>query len=173
MPGQLNNPGHYAIRPLSAADEACLWEMLYQAVYVAEGQPPLSRDILRQPEIARYAQGWGRPGDLGLVAVVDRGNQVPLAAAWLRLWTGEDKGFGYVDETTPELTIAVLPAYRGQGIGTALLAHLIEAARPRYPAISLSVDSDNPALRLYRRLGFEVVGEDGSSVTMIKRWGRS
>jgi ribosomal protein S18 acetylase RimI-like enzyme len=172
MPGELGNSGHYAIRPITAADEACLWEMLYQAVYVPPGQPPLSRDILKQPEIACYVQGWGRPGDLGLVAV-DRGDQVPLAAAWLRLWTGEYKGFGYVDETTPELSIAVLPPYRGRGIGTALLAHLIKAAQPRYPAISLSVDPDNPVLRLYRRLGFEVVGEHGSSLTMIKRWGRS
>jgi len=168
MPGELSHPAHYAIRPLGAADEAWLWEMLYHAVYVTEGQPPLSRDILKHPEIARYAQGWGWPGDLGFAAV-NHEDQTLIAAAWLRLWTGEDKGFGYVDETTPELTIAVLPAYRGRGIGTALLVHLIAAARPRYPAISLSVDLDNPALRLYRRLGFEVVGEHDSSLTMIKR----
>jgi ribosomal protein S18 acetylase RimI-like enzyme len=172
MPGELNNSGRCAISPLNAADEAWLWEMLYYAVYVPEGQSPISRDILKCPELSRYVKGWGRPGDLGFAAV-DRQDQTPVGATWLRLWTGTAKGFGYVDEATPELSIAVLPEYRGQGIGTALLAHLIEAAQPCYPAISLSVDPDNPALRLYRRLGFEVVGEHSSSLTMIKRWGRT
>jgi RimJ/RimL family protein N-acetyltransferase len=68
-------------------------------------------------------------------------------------------GYGFVDESTPELGIAVSPEVRGRGIGRALLASLIEHARAaQLPALSLSVESDNPALRLYERLGFEKVG---------------
>lgn len=51
----------YVIRALTASDEAVLWEMLYQALQTSEGAP--SRDIVRQPEFARYVEGWGRAGD--------------------------------------------------------------------------------------------------------------
>jgi ribosomal protein S18 acetylase RimI-like enzyme len=118
------------------------------------------------PEIRRYVQNWGQPDDFGFIALA---GDKPVGAAWLRLLTGEEKGFGYVDETTPELSIAVLPAYRARGIGSKQLVHLLEEARSRYSAICLSVSPTNPAQRLYQRLGFEVVGENGSSVTMVKR----
>lgn len=156
------------IRPLSLADEAFLWEMLYLAIYVPEGVAPFPREIVRSPEISRYAQDWGRADDLGFVAVRQESGE-PVGAAWIRLLKGENKGYGYADETTPELTIAVMPDYRGRGMGTKLLERLMAEAKNRYPAISLSVSVDNPALRLYERLGFEVLSADRNSLTMIKR----
>jgi len=156
------------IRALSLADEAFLWEMLYLAIYVPEGVAPFPREIVRSPEISRYAQDWGRADDLGLIAVRQESG-APLGAAWIRLLNGANKGYGYVDETTPELTIAVMPDYRGRGVGTKLLERLMAEAKNRYPAISLSVSVENPALRLYQRLGFEVLSADRNSLTMIKR----
>ena len=95
-----------------------------------------------------------------------------LGAAWLRLLTGDNKGYGYVDDLTPELCISVLPESRGMGIGTQLLNQLFENVQHRYLAVSLSVSEENPALRLYRRLGFEVVnatsGQLHGSLTMKK-----
>ena len=61
----------YVIRPLTASDEPLLWDMLYQALQTAQGAP--SRDILQQPEYARYVEGWGRAGDTGFV-VSDKGS---------------------------------------------------------------------------------------------------
>jgi len=50
-------------------------------------------------------------------------------------------------------------AHRGRGIRSLLLEALIEAARAqRNPALSLSVEPDNPARRLYERYGFQVIG---------------
>lgn len=63
----------------------------------------------------------------------------------------------------------MLPEYRGRGIGTALLAQLIRAVEGVYENISLSVTEGNPALRLYQRLGFEVCGREGDSITMKRR----
>jgi ribosomal protein S18 acetylase RimI-like enzyme len=61
----------------------------------------------------------------------------------------------------------VVEDQRGRGIGAQLLAALIaEAERQRLPALSLSVEPRNPAVRLYARLGFEVVGGVGGSLTM-------
>ena len=67
----------------------------------------------------------------------------------------------------PEVSIGVLEAWRGQGIGTLLMHELIAAARARgLAALSLSVESDNPAATLYRRLGFVAVGRVDASLTM-------
>ncbi len=89
-----------------------------------------------------------------------------VGAAWLRLI----QGYGFVAEDIPELTIAVLPAYRGRGIGTALLTQLIDEAAQSFQGISLSVVGENPAINLYRRLGFEIVRPDGASFTMVLRF---
>ncbi|MEJ7638954.1 MAG: GNAT family N-acetyltransferase [Singulisphaera sp.] len=112
------------IRPLISEDEPFLWEMLYQALHVPEGQSAPPREVVRLPELARYVQGWGREGDCGFLAS-DAITGRPLGAAWLRLPVGENKGYGYIDNDTPELSIAVLPEYRGQSIGTQLLIHLL------------------------------------------------
>jgi ribosomal protein S18 acetylase RimI-like enzyme len=159
--------GNIIIRPLILTDEPFLWDMLYQAIYVPAGSPPPERDIVYRPELAGYVRDWGRSDDSGFIAI-EPTTSCPVGAAWLRLLTKENQGYGYVDDATPELSIAVLPDYRGQGVGTQLLARLIEAAQTRYAAISLSVSPENPALRLYRRLGFEEVGRCGTSLTMIK-----
>lgn len=92
-----------------------------------------------------------------------------VGAAWLRLLTGDERGYGWVDDATPELSMAVMPPWRGQGIGSRLLAALLDAAAERYDAVSLSVQADNSALRLYQRFGFEVVADGGTWYTMRKR----
>jgi GNAT superfamily N-acetyltransferase len=71
-------------------------------------------------------------------------------AIWVRLWRGPDQGYGII----PELVLAVIPDYRGQGIGNQLLQQLLETAPHHFPAVSLNVRADNPARRLYERLGF-------------------
>ena len=155
------------IRAATPNDEPFLWEALYHAVYVPKGKPPLSRDIVNQPEITRYVSGWGRLCDRGVVAVM--GNQ-PVGAAWLRLWMNGDNGFGYVDNHTPELSISVLPECRGTGIGTRMMELLLNDPETKFSGVSLSVTAENPAVRLYRRFGFETVETKGDSLTMIKRW---
>lgn len=167
----MDSSGLYAIRPLLPSDQGFLREMLYQSLYVPEGAPPFDRRVLDDPKIARYVRDWGRAGDTGFIAMdQDR----PVGAAWARLLTAEEPGFGYIDDQTPELGIAIEPGYRGRGIGAALLERLIGAVAERHAAICLSVSHDNPALRLYERLGFAVVGEDdGGSLIMRKTLGQA
>ncbi len=147
------------IRPILQADASFLWEMLYQALYVPEGAPPFPRDIVQQPDISQYVQAWGQPDDVGLIACND---ETPVGAIWIR----RIKAYGFVDDDTPELSIAMLPEYRGKGIGTKLMDELFSLLQTRYAALSLSVSKENPAVRLYERLGFEIVKGDGNSVTM-------
>lgn len=95
-------------------------------------------------------------------------DNLPVGAAWCRLWTDDDHSFGYVDAATPEIGIGVRRDDRRRGIGSALVAELIEQARLRgVRQLSLSVEPDNPAARLYRKFGFEKIGTCGGAWTML------
>jgi len=135
--------------------------MLHLAIFVPTGKPPLPRSILRDPAIARYVEDWGiRSGDSGLIALVDG---APVGAAWLRYFPASEPGYGFVDERTPELSIAVLAAHRGKGIGSRLMERLLQGV----DSSSLSCDPANPSWRLYVRLGFEPL-PDGRTMLRIK-----
>ncbi len=155
----------FRYRPLRLQDEHFLWEMLYQAIFVPDGQAPPPRETIYQPEMIRYVESWGRAEDYGWLAV-DRASAQPVGAAWLRLLAGDRRGYGYIDDHTPEISLAVLPNYRGRGAGTELLTRLVRYARSRFPALSLSVSDDNPAIHLYKRAGFSVIKASGGSLTM-------
>ena len=123
-------------------------------------------EVLSKPELARYLEGWGRQGDTAVLAVDLDGGRT-LGAAWYRLMTSEEPGYGYVDDQTPEIALAVVPDHRGRGVGGALLRELREAARSQgYNALSLGVEKDNPALGLYERNGFVKLFETEDAWTM-------
>ena len=116
--------------------------------------------VLLLPQVSMYYRGWGRPGDAGFVAE-EEGR--PVGMVWYRLFTEAHHGDGYVDPETPELAIAVVDGQRGRGIGHRLFEAMHEHARSQgLRRISLSVDADNPARRLYASLGYEdYEAEDG------------
>lgn len=152
----------YVIRPLTAADEPVLWEMLYQALQTSEGAT--SREIIRQPEFAQYVEGWGRAGDTGFLAYDAKHDDELLGAVWLRLPSGEQK---QGEEATPELAFAVKPGLRKRGIGAALLTQLVKT-NPHH-AISMRASANNPAVRLYERFGFKIVQESPGAITMRRQ----
>jgi ribosomal protein S18 acetylase RimI-like enzyme len=154
----------YLIRPLALEDEPFLWQMLYEAAHMTQEDKPVDA-VKNHPDLAKYVRDWGRTTDIGFVAIFVNKNQ-SIGAVWLRLLTGENKGYGYINDATPELAIAVLPEHTGKGVGTQLIAHVLEAAKALYPSVSLSVRATNPAKRLYERLGFRVV-EGSETVNRI------
>ena len=115
------------IRELEATDLAFLREMLYAALdWRADGELPAREWVLAHPQVTIFHEHWGRPGDAGLVAE-DAGR--PIGAVWYRLFTTAEHGEGFVDEETPELAIAVVEDFRGQGVGRRLLEAMHERAR--------------------------------------------
>jgi ribosomal protein S18 acetylase RimI-like enzyme len=93
----------------------------------------------------------------------------PLGAAWYRIYTEADHGYGFVADDVPELSIAVIAPRRHEGIGRELLVNLVQASAAQgYRALSLSVAEHNPARRLYESVGFVEVEKHGGSWTMIR-----
>jgi ribosomal protein S18 acetylase RimI-like enzyme len=149
------------VRKGGAQDIRFLRDMLHHAYYWKERAPGSGPG-----PVALYVKAWGRPGDTAMIGLVDG---FPVGAAWYRLFRANRPGYGFVDERTPELAIAVVPNARGKGVGGALLDALLEQARAAgHQAISLSVDKRNEgAIRLYEQYGFHRAGEDDASVTMV------
>jgi ribosomal protein S18 acetylase RimI-like enzyme len=141
-------------------DVRFLRDMLHHAYYWKERLPGAAPG-----PVQLYVKSWGRPGDTAIVAIEEG---FPVGAAWYRLFTRDKPGYGFVDESTPELAIAVVPSRRGRRIGHELLAALLErAAEDGYPALSLCVDRHNEgAIAVYERHGFEPMAEEGNSLTM-------
>ena len=152
------------VRAATAADLPFLQAMLYEAsTWRSEAGPPVEA-VLADPHVARYLSGWGRPGDAGVIGEDDR----PVGAAWLRLFPADEPGYGFVAPDVPELSLGVAGESRGRGVGTRLLESLVEIARADgRRAVSLSVETDNPARRLYERAGFVRVADDGGASTML------
>jgi ribosomal protein S18 acetylase RimI-like enzyme len=150
------------IRPAGTQDLPFLRDMLRHAYYARWGT---EADV----PLERYVGGWGRPGDNALVAIDEF---QPVGAAWYRLFEADEPGYGFVDDRTPELTIAIVPSRRGKGLGEQLLSSLLEQARKGgYARISLSVEPDNPAIRLYEQHGFAEVGERAGASVMLAELG--
>jgi GNAT superfamily N-acetyltransferase len=114
--------------------------------------------------IYHYVDAWGRPGDAALIAA-EGGH--PVGAAWYRLFPASRPGFGFVDDQTPEMTAVVISARQGQGIGTRLVAALLDRAKEEgYPAVSASVQRGHPDEQLLREQGFAQVSEAGDTLTL-------
>src|SRR5699024_1012775 len=127
------------------------------------------------PDVERYVDDWSPLVDGGVIAVSD--HEVPAGGAWLRYFTGENKGAAFMGaqqpsadphdenlwataldpETIPEQCIAGERRSEGQGLGELLLKNVVDLARAQdAPAIALWVDSENPrARKLYESAGFE------------------
>lgn len=154
---------HTKIRKMHPEEYGLLREFLYQAIYLPEGVEPPPRSVVDLPELQVYIAGFGtRPGDYCLVAEV---KETVVGAAWSRIM--ED--YGHIDSSTPSLAISLLPDYRGLGIGTQLLNSLLLLLQENgYLRASLSVQRDNPALRLYERAGFQILKEKGTEYLMLR-----
>jgi len=154
------------IRRADFQDLPFLREMLFEAAYWRpEAARPTLEEGLARPDLAKLLADWGREGDVGVIA--SEGLDL-CGAAWFRCWTQEDHSYGFVAPEIPDLAIGVVPVYRRRSVGRSLLRALMEKARrSNFPALSLSVERDNPAAKLYREQGFTEHATVGNALTMI------
>ena len=157
----------YRLRPMKQEEEPYLKEMLFEAIFLPEPlKKQLSREILLHPDIIVYYENWGRNGDIAIVAEHTVSNEL-LACVWGRLFTSDRKGFGFINEETPEISIAVRPGFKNRGIGTKLLRKILKEYRKAgFKQVSLSVSRQNPSVDLYEREGFTVYAENEEDYLM-------
>jgi len=154
------------IRQLLEEEYPILEDMLYEAIYQPDENTLIPRSVLDIPEVNAYIKDFGsKKDDYCLVADVD-GDIV--GAVWVRILSGSIKGFGYVDDNTPEFAISLFKEFRNQGLGKLLMTAMVDYLRKRgYKQTSLNVKKENYAVKLYKKMGFETICEDGEDYLML------
>ena len=153
---------NYLIRELKQDENKVLDTFLYEAIFIPEGVSAPPKDIINQPDLQVYVKDFGKnKGDLCLVAQV---SDKIVGAVWVRIMND----YGHIDNETPSFAISLLKEYRNYGIGTELMKQMLTKLKLEgYKQVSLSVQKMNYAVRMYRRIGFEIVDENDEEYIMI------
>lgn len=156
----------YIIREMHPNENFLLEDFLYQAIYQPDKTNLAPRSIIKQPELQVYIKDFGtKKDDYCFCAEVD-GKIV--GAVWVR----NINGYGSVDNNTVEFAISVFDEYQKMGIGTALMNKMLEHLNKlNYSKASLAVQKENYAVRMYQKVGFEIVDENEQEYIMIHRLG--
>lgn len=151
------------IREIKSFEYPLLEDFLYEAIFIPDGIEPPPKSIVQEPELQIYVSHFGeKKDDRALVAEVD-GKVV--GAVWARMMPD----YGHIDDETPSLAISLYKAYRGLGIGTALLQAMLSFLKESgYTRTSLSVQKANHAVKLYQKVGYKVVEENDEEYIMVK-----
>lgn len=154
------------IREIQPYEYPLMKEFIYEAVYQPDPNNPYPKELIYYPEIRIYWDDWNtKKDDYCLISLID---DKPIGAVWIRTFHGVLKGYGYIDENTPELSIAIFPEYRNKGIGTNLMNQMIRLMITKgFKKVSLSITKGNKAIHLYNRLGFKVVNESENDYIML------
>ena len=153
---------NYLIRELKQDENKVLDIFLYEAIFIPEGVSAPPKDIINQPDLQVYVKDFGKnKGDLCLVAQV---SDKIVGAVWVRIMND----YGHIDNETPSFAISLLKEYRNYGIGTELMKQMLTKLKLEgYKQVSLSVQKMNYAVRMYRKIGFEIVDENDEEYIMI------
>ena len=155
----------YKIRPINPNEITLLEKFVYEAIFIPEGVSPPPFDIIYKPELRVFFEDFGKPDDHCLVA--ETGGEI-IGMVWTRIINGDVKGFGYVDDETPEFGISLIKEYRGRGIGAQLMLVMLDLLRSKgYKQTSLAVQKENYAVKMYKAVGFKIVKELEQEYLMI------
>lgn len=152
----------YTIRAITDKEYPLLEDFLYEAIFIPQGVEPPPRSIINNAELQVYVKDFGKyPDDRCLVAEV--GGKV-VGAVWIRIMND----YGHIDDETPSFAISLYKEYRGHGIGTALMEKMLDILRENnYAKASLAVQKANYAVKMYKKVGFEVIRESDEEYIMV------
>ena len=150
------------LRKIEKNEIDLLRDFLYEAIFIPEGVDPPPRDIIDQPELRLYYEGFGYGKADNAIVAEDDGKVV--GAVWTRIMND----YGHVDDDTPSFAISLYEEYRGQGTGTELMKEMLELLKTQgYEKASLAVQKANYAVRMYEKVGFEAVDENDEEFIMV------
>ena len=185
----------YRIRELKADEYKLLDDFLYEAIFILEGEKPLPRSVIYQPELQVYVKNFGaEKDDICFVAEIETENEsknkcdnaekintenldrtenteaihIESGKVVGAVWVRDMNDYGHVEDGIPSFAVSLYKEYRGYGIGTALMKRMLqELAQRGYKKASLSVQKANYAAKMYQKLGFEIVDENEEEYIMI------
>lgn len=153
---------NYTIREIKESEYPLLNDFLYEAIFIPEGTETPPKSIINAPELQVYVSDFGKQKhDRALVAEV--GDKI-VGAVWVRIMND----YGHIDDNTPSFAISLYKDYRGLGIGTAMMRKMLSILKDcGYKQSSLAVQKANYAVRMYLKVGFEIVGENDEEYIMV------
>lgn len=153
---------NYKIRPIKEDEYNLLSDFLYEAIYIPEGVEPPPKEVIELPELQEYIKNFGKSKhDIAFVAEV---NKKVIGAVWVRIMND----YGHIDNNTPSLAMSVYKEFRKLGIGSALLnALLVDLKLKGYSKVSLSVQKENYAVKMYKNAGFKIIDENDEEYIML------
>lgn len=153
----------YNIRKIAQKEIALLDDFLYEAIFIPEGADAPPREIIGASELQVYVQNFG--GQDGDICFVAEAEGKIVGAVWVRIM--ED--YGHVEEDVPSFAISLYKEYRGLGIGTAMMKRMLAELKLRgYQKASLAVQKANYAVKMYKKVGFEIVDENEEEYIMVR-----
>ena len=152
----------YILREMKKEEYPLLDDFLYEAIYIPDGVEPPPKSVIKLPELQEYIYDFGnKEHDKAFVAEAE-GNIV--GAVWVRVMND----YGHIDNDTPSLAMSLHKNYRGLGIGTTLLNQFLNNLKEEgYSKISLSVQKENYAVKLYKKAGFIIIDETKEEYIML------
>lgn len=152
------------IREMQEAEYGLLEDFLYEAIFIPEGAEKPPKNIVARPELQVYVKDFGREKDDHCLVAETDGKIV--GAVWMRVMND----YGHIEEGIPSFAISLYEEYRGKGIGTALMQQMLGKLKQLgYQKTSLAVQKANYAVRMYKKVGFEIIGENEEEYIMCCR----
>ena len=150
------------IRKIKKEEMPLLNDFLYEAIFIPEGEKKPDKTIINDPDLQIYIKDFSKlKDDFCLVAEL---NKIVVGACWVRIMND----YGHIDDMTPSLAISLYPEYRNMGIGTLLLNEMINnLKKKKYTKISLSVQKDNYAYKMYKKCGFRIIKDNKDEYIMV------
>ncbi len=152
----------YNIRKIKEKEYILLEDFIYEAIFIPEGVEPPPKSIINQPDLQVYIKDFGKEKDD--ICFVAETNSKIIGAVWVR----DMKDYGHIEDGVPSFAISLYKPYRNFGIGTKLMKTMLSELKQRgYKKTSLAVQKENYAVKMYRKVGFEVIRETEEEFIMV------
>lgn len=153
---------NYNIRKIREDEYKLLEDFIYEAIFIPDGVEPPPKNIINQPDLQVYIKDFGKEKD-DICFVAEADDKV-VGAVWVR----DMHDYGHIADGVPSFAISLYKQYRNFGIGTQLMITMLdELKKIGYERTSLAVQKANYAVRMYKKVGFNIIDENDEEYIMV------
>lgn len=153
---------NYNIRKIREDEYKLLEDFIYEAIFIPKDVEPPPKTIINQPDLQVYIKDFGKEKD-DICFVAEADDKV-VGAVWVR----DMHDYGHIADGVPSFAISLYKQYRNFGIGTQLMITMLDELKKRgYERTSLAVQKANYAVRMYKKVGFNIIDENDEEYIMV------